>query len=336
MSEQTPIVAATSEQTPSIEPESSDNIVDIAGSIMPGIRSLSEETDAKQPADEVSQKLVKESTSSEEAETETDQEKELSEKEARSEWHRRLAKFESREKKFNVKLAKLKDQMALVQAAERALSADLTMLTKGEGAQVLEALARITKRDPAMLYEQISLAVLGKKPEDAKAARELEEMRERLDAAEREISQGKNNSQRNAVAAQKRDELHTLIQDTAQWPLLASYTEKDPEGTAAYVRELYTEECAKADAWLDTDVVLDRIERQLRINGLAGADKPAAGSGPGRVQGSRDVSQNPAVAQRSPSSLPTSTASAGSMRELRDEERLNPDLYGDVLNQLGL
>lgn len=232
-----------------------------------------------------------------------------------------LSALEKRGRKFNKKLEEFRTQKQQVELVERRIMNDVEAVRSGTAEQALAALARLGQRDPHSMYEQISLAMLGKAgapkkdPTVAALEEKIEKLTQKLESRERSTSEEQQ-------IAQDQRKVIAVLKAGHEWPIIASKAKADPQGVAEEFWDLYQQHRQNGGK-LDVESFADRIERQLRKSQPSRqAQNDAAGSGPGREQEPR-AQANPEQAQSPPRSLSPnlSATSGGARREPSEEER---------------
>lgn len=232
-----------------------------------------------------------------------------------------LNQLSSREKKFKGRLEQFKNQKQQVDLIERRVMGDLETLRVGTAEQAIAALARLGQRDPHSMYEQISLAMLGKAPQN-KADPIIAELKAEVAALKAATENREKNHGEAQHAGQVRNQIREVLSSDREWPTLASIAAKDPEQAAWEFEQAYVRQSKDAGRWLDVDSVADRIERTLRRKSMPSsrATNGTPGSGPDREQETR-ASANPETAQSPPRSLsPSLSATSGGARRTPTEE----------------
>lgn len=313
-----PVTNSQSESTEAdVSEQSSEDFGGFANSLMPGLMT---DDESGAPATVEAKEKKEDTEAAPEKEKSNDPEPSL--KELKKLYHNKLSKVDVREKKLAEQRSKFKDQVAIAAAAERSLNADLTILTRGDGAQVLEALSRLTKRDAATIYEQMGMALLGKKQDPAKA--QIEALENKIKELEEGTKKKESEFERSAKIASVKAEIRANVNDDA-WPLIMAEAKDNPKAIEQ-IETIYSDMSSNAGEWLDTADVFDRIERALR--------KQSKTAKPDSLGRSQESLKEPEKAQRPPTSIPTSNASVGTaMREIDDDERMKdvvnnfPDLW---------
>lgn len=233
-----------------------------------------------------------------------------------------LAALEKRGRKFNKKLDEFRTQKQQVDLIERRIMTDVEAVRTGTAEQALAALARLGQRDPHSMYEQISLAMLGKAGQP-KTDPIIAELKQQVAELKQELETGRKAQTESQHTAQTRREIRACLGSAEEWPTLAAIAQRDPDQAAAEFEQEYVNQSKAAGRWLDVEAVADRIERRLRKSQPSRqAQNDAAGSGPGREQETR-AQANPEQAQSPPRSLSPnlSATSGGARREPSEEER---------------
>ena len=253
-----------------------------------------------------------------------------------------LSKLHDQKTKFRGKVEKFKTDKTQIELLNRRVATDLEALRVGSAEQALDALGRLSQRDPHQLYEGMSLAMLGR-GNQPKADPKLAAIEAKLEAL---IEGGKRNHQAQTEeqhTVQTRREIRACLGSAEEWPVLAQIATKSPEQAAEEFEIEYVNQSKAAGRWLDVEAVADRIERRLRKSQpLRQAQNVAAAQQADRDQATR-AQANPETAQSPPRSLsPNLSATSGAARRQASEEELQaefvrsaPDSWFDSFGSFG-
>jgi hypothetical protein len=230
---------------------------------------------------------------------------------------RRNAKAESRE-------ATVRDEAQRIDLVKTQLTSDLATLRRASGKDVLHVLARLCDRDASALYEEMSLALIGKKSDPVNekleaALTKIDELSARLESRDRTAKESTALEQK---AAQVRSSFAEGVKDAESWPEIARFAKENPQGTLDDLEDVYVDLCKKNSTpgqprtWLPAESVLDYVERELRKKRTARAE-------PVREAEQESAVNNPAAQALPGRSLtPSLSTQSGATRELNESERL--------------
>lgn len=223
-------------------------------------------------------------------------------------------------KSLKEKQAAIKQEKQQINLITTRVMTDLEALRVGSPQEAAAALGRLSQRDPHQVYEDMSLAFLGKagqKKDPTVAALEA-----KLDAALQKLETRERSQTEEERTASDQREVIAVLNAEREWPIIASKAKDDPEGVAQEFWGLYQEHRRRGGK-LDVESFADRIERRLRAQSIPShqvKQNGAAGSGPDRVQETR-AQANPDPAQSPPRSLsPSLSATDGGARRTPTEE----------------
>lgn len=242
----------------------------------------------------------------------------------------RLQKFHAQEKKrwakANRKREEYLTERKTFESQREAFLEDVKVVRTGSGAQVLDALQRLTGRNARETYEEMSLALIGKPKEEPKEDPHTAELRKKLEDLEKAQAQ---REQHAAIEAEVSRLKGIVTEGAKDWPLIAHELESDPQGTINDLATLRMRWHEQHGEWVDWSVILTNTEPQLRAHfeakaaklglkpsqgGPAGPDTSAA---PTAKTGGRETptKHGTTVRQRA-------TQSSASRREMTEAERL--------------
>jgi hypothetical protein len=230
---------------------------------------------------------------------------------------------ESREERIQRARGKLQDEKNQYKILHDRISVDVNALFNGTPEQALESLARFRGGTAEEAYEALSYAILGKRKAGSAAPQRDPEVLALLDSVNKRLEKFEQQGQQQTRSEQRRGEIRDGITDGANWPLLAGEAGPDPSGAVGHILAIINR-----NSWeeLDTETVLDRIERELRKRQTMASGAPTSlpsGSGPG-AEREPAVKSPKGTAQRSPGRTVTpslSTESGGKRRPRTEQER---------------
>jgi hypothetical protein len=240
-----------------------------------------------------------------------------------------LAQLSSREKKFKTRLEQFRTEKRQVDLITRSVMTDLEALKTGSSEQALAALGRLAQRDPHSMYESMSLAMLGKAPQQAKESQAVKALEQKIEQLTAKLEQRETQQTEEQTIAGAQRQVMRVLKAAEEWPILAAKAAEDPEAIADEFWTLYERESRSAKRWLDVESFADRIERTLRRKSMPSSrakQNGTTGSGPDREQETR-ASANPEPAQSPPRSLsPSQSAVSGASRRATTEDELKDEL----------
>lgn len=207
----------------------------------------------------------------------------------------KLQKFHSVEKKkrqtFNRQRETFLTEKKTFESTREQVLSDVKTMRVGEPMAVIEALGRLTGKDPHDVYKEMSLALVGKPVEtekDSKHAQELAELKawkeqqealREQEAHQRHITEGKKH-------------LEKVISEGTDWPFISAVFRDDPQGAVNDIANKLGEHYTATGEAIDFATFLRQLEPQvkahlLRVQGLspdkgpAGPDTGAQGAKPG-------------------------------------------------------
>lgn len=253
-------------------------------------------------------------------------------KELTTKAHRMWAEAENRANRVKKKIDEFKRDRDLVMATRDQIAADVRALQTGDPGMVLQALGRLTQRDPTRVYTDLSLSLAGKKLEPDK----VEQLQAKLEAFEKQQQEERASQTFNGKVEHAKTLIVQGVRDPQRWPALAQLPVEEAAKAAAqieeYIASTYKQNGQRIDIdrVLNHDIVAALNEAELYLRNhpellQPGADKnsEAASSGLDAGPGTR-AKANPEVARRTPgrSLTPSLATQSGGQRELSEPERL--------------
>ncbi len=253
-------------------------------------------------------------------------------KELTTKAHKLWSEAENRAGKVKKKIDEFKRDRDLIVAQRDQIAADLRALQTGDPGTVLQALGRLTQRDPTRVYTDLSLSLAGKKLEP----NEIEALKAEL----REMKQATQQEREAATFSGKVDQAKSLIvqgvRNAERWPTLAQLPVDQAAAAAAQIEEhivsVYKQngQSVDIDRVLNHDIVAALNEAELYLRNhpellQPGADKNSEAASSGLGAGPETRAQaNPEAARRTPgrSLTPSLATQSGGQRQLSEKERL--------------
>lgn len=243
--------------------------------------------------------------------------------------HETYLRLQRREVRARQQAEELKrDKESVVAVSQRILS-DVNILRTGSPKEVVEALGRITGRDGAKVFEELSLHVATNGKARKEAPPEVAELRAELERLKEEQRQEllrlqKEQYDRELQAA--KDRLVRIGQNETAYPTVAHFTKLRPAEVADYLIRIKTEAYESGSPITD-EAAVARLEEELRLNLRANAPAPKQGAAPsaGGEAGLDTSAAQPAKpgsgGMPGQTLAPSLTTQGGSTREQTWEER---------------
>jgi hypothetical protein len=253
---------------------------------------------------------------------------------------RAYLKIQEREQKFGHKLANWKQERDQTLAFTQAVKADLNLLRQGDAGQAIEALGRLTSKDPIKVLEEIQLNIArnGKRnepsPVEAELRSELAQLKGLIEQRAQDEQRAQQIAHEEAFVNLRRQEILTAAADSNVYPHLSRFAAAKAQEVFDHIVEMKTEAQQRGE-FLDDVTALQELDKELsqyapppqqvKEAGLA-TSAPSGQKPVQQVRSSPGRSLNPSLAQRT-----------GSVREKTDEDRL-AELANDpdFLRNLGL
>ncbi len=240
----------------------------------------------------------------------------------RKEHDRLYLKLSSREKKLNHDAERFKSELGQSRAFVQSVQADVRMLSEGTAEQKLEALGRLTRKDPMAVWEEMAVTAAsgGKKapsPETQELQRQIQELRAEREAERAQAIEHQQIQQLNQLRGQM---LQGAQAATEQFPALAHFASVKPTEVVEYLNDMIVAAhnggqpmtWAQAYEQLNSELAPHHIPAAPAAQGLATLVAPAATKPVVPTQRSPGRSLNPSLATRP----------QGSVREMTEAERL--------------
>lgn len=240
----------------------------------------------------------------------------------RKEHDRLYLKLSSREKKLNHDAERFRSELGQSRAFVQSVQADVRMLAEGTAEQKLEALGRLTRKDPMAVWEEMAVTAAsgGKKapsPETQELQRQIQELRTEREA---ERAQARSHALQQELNQLHGELLHGAQSSAEQFPALAHFATGKPQETLSYLDEIMVKS-------FDAGQPMTREQAYARVNEELAPYLPAAPAAQGLATLVAPVAAKPVVpTQRSPGrSLNPSLATRpqGSVREMTEQERID-------------
>ncbi len=241
----------------------------------------------------------------------------------RKEHDRLYLKLSSREKKLNHDAERFKSELGQSRAFVQSVQADVRMLAEGTAEQKLEALGRLTRKDPMAVWEEMAVTAAsgGKKAPSP----EVQELTRRLEAFEAQREQERLQAIEHHERQQVRQFHEQMLQGaqaaTDEFPALAHFASVKPTEVVEYLNDMIVAAYnggrpmtwAQAYEQLNSELAPHHIPAAPAAQGLATLVATAATKPVVPTQRSPGRSLNPSLATRP----------QGSVREMTDQERID-------------
>lgn len=240
----------------------------------------------------------------------------------RKEHDRLYLKLSSREKKLNHDAERFKAELGQSRAFVQSVQSDVRMLSEGTAEQKLEALGRLTRKDPMAVWEEMAVTAAsgGKKapsPEAQELARQIQELRAEREAERAQAIEQQQVQQLRQLHGQMLQGAQTA---TEQFPALAHFASVKPNEVVSYLNDMIVAAhnggqpmtWAQAYEQLNSELAPHHIPAAPAAQGLATLVAPVAAKPVVPTQRSPGRSLNPSLATRP----------QGSVREMTEAERL--------------
>lgn len=241
----------------------------------------------------------------------------------RKEHDRLYLKLSSREKKLNHDAERFKSELGQSRAFVQSVQADVRMLAEGTAEQKLEALGRLTRKDPMAVWEEMAVTAAsgGKKapsPETQELQRQIQELRAEREAERAAAIEHQQIQQLNQLRGQM---LQGAQAAAEQFPALAHFASVKPAEVVEYLNDMIVTAhnggrpmtWAQAYEQLNSELAPHHIPAAQPAQGLATLVAPAATKPVAPTQRSPGRSLNPSLATRP----------QGSVREMTEQERMD-------------
>jgi septum formation inhibitor MinC len=255
--------------------------------------------------------------------------------EKRKDHDRLYLKLSSREKKLNHDAERFKAELGQSRAFVQSVQADVRMLAEGTAEQKLEAIGRLTNKDPLKVWEEIAVTAAsgGKKAPSAEVlelTRKLERFEQEREAERARAVEYQQVQQLNQLRGQM---LQGAQSATEQFPALAHFASVKPAEVVEYLNDMIVAAhnggqpmtWAQAYEQLNSELAPHHIPTAPAVLGLATQAAPVAAKPVVPTQRSPGRSLNPSLATRP----------QGSVREMTEQERIaelasDPDFLGSL------